>query len=232
MMESLLAQAAAVAPVDAPATGWLVDPELIDNGYRQTMAGDTIQTSFPPPEVPPQPPLWLTELFAMIADLFRWAAPFLRPTLYIVAAALVLYLLYRLVPAFAAWVDDLPFWRKPPEAEDDSIGQAEAGAARTLLAEADALAGAGRYAEAVHLLLFRSVEDIAKRRPGLVKPALTSRDLASASAIPSVARTAFSSIARAVEVSLFGGRPIDAPAWQVCRTAYSELTVPRNWAGA
>ena len=43
---------------------------------------------------------------------------------------------------------------------------------------------------------------------------------------------AFSRIARAVEISLFGGRSIDAGAWEQCRGAYAELTVPKNWARA
>ena len=46
------------------------------------------------------------------------------------------------------------------------------------------------------------------------------------------AQGAFSRIARAVEISLFGGRSIDAGAWQQCRSAYAELTVPKNWARA
>ena len=104
--------------------------------------------------------------------------------------------------------------------------------ARALLAEADALAAEGRFAEAVHLLLYRSVEDISARRPGLVRPAMTSRELAAAADLPTVARHAFSRIARAVEISLFGGRSIDAGAWEQCRSAYAELTVPKNWARA
>ncbi|MEG4003561.1 hypothetical protein [Microcoleus sp. SVA1_B3] len=35
--------------------GWLVDPELVGPSYTQTMAGDTIQTAFPPPPPPPTP---------------------------------------------------------------------------------------------------------------------------------------------------------------------------------
>ncbi len=148
-------------------------------------------------------------------------------------ALILLFLLYHFVPAFARWVDNLRFGRKRGDADaDDPVGQAEAGAARALLAEADALAAEGRFAEAVHLLLYRSVEDIEGRRPGLVKPAMTSRDLADAHDLPSVARGAFGRIARAVEISLFGGRSIDAGAWEQCRAAYAELTVPKNWARA
>ncbi len=224
-----LAQAAAAAPDQ----GWLLDPELVDPGYAQTIAGKEIQTSFPPPEPPPQTPEWLKTLFEAIANFFQWAAPAAKPLMWLGAALLVLFILYHFVPAFAQWVDNLPLRRRREELDEaDMVGRAEAGAARALLAEADALAEEGRFAEAVHLLLYRSVEDIEGRRPGLVKPAMTSRELAEANDLPSVARGAFSRIARAVEISLFGGRAIDAGAWQQCRSAYAELTVPKNWARA
>src|SRR3546814_10172873 len=91
--------------------------------------------------------------------------------MWIAVALILLFLLYHFVPAFARWVDNLRLRRKARgDDEADLIGQAEAGAARALLAEADALAAEGRFAEAAHLLLYRSVEDIEGRRPGLVKP--------------------------------------------------------------
>ena len=145
---------------------------------------------------------------------------------------LLLIILYHFVPAFADWVDNIRFGRKRREVEQEVVGEAEAGRARARLADADALAAAGRFAEAIHLLLYRSVDDIENRRPGLVRPAMTSRELAEAHDLPSVARTAFSRIARAVEISLFGGRAIDERAWSECRSAYAELTVPQNWARA
>lgn len=214
--------------------GWLLDPELVDPAYSQTIAGGEIQTAFPPPPPPPPPtPEWLKSLLNAIGNFFEWSAPAAKPLMWIGIALILLFLLYHFVPAFARWVDNLRFGRKRGDADaDDPVGQAEAGAARALVAEADALAAEGRFAEAVHLLLYRSVEDIEGRRPGLVKPAMTSRDLADAHDLPSVARGAFSRIARAVEISLFGGRSIDAGAWEQCRAAYAELTVPKNWARA
>ncbi|MDT7529839.1 DUF4129 domain-containing protein [Sphingopyxis sp. SE2] len=214
--------------------GWLLDPELVDPAYSQTIAGGEIQTAFPPPPPPPPPtPEWLKSLLNAIGNFFEWSAPAAKPLMWIGIALILLFLLYHFVPAFARWVDNLRFGRKRGDADaDDPVGQAEAGAARALLAEADALAAEGRFAEAVHLLLYRSVEDIEGRRPGLVKPAMTSRDLADAHDLPSVARGAFGRIARAVEISLFGGRSIDAGAWEQCRAAYAELTVPKNWARA
>ena len=232
MISLWMAQTSAAA--DTSSQAWLLDPELVDPGYSQTIAGGEIQTAFPPPPPPPSPPPeWLKSLFDAIGNFFQWSAPAAKPLLWIGLAVVVLFLLYHFVPAFARWVDNLRYGRKTGETEDvDSIGFAEAGAARALLAEADALAAEGRFAEAVHLLLYRSVEDIEGRRPGLVKPAMTSRDLAEAQDLPTIARDAFSRIARAVEISLFGGRSIDAGAWQTCRSAYAELTVPKNWARA
>ncbi|PZQ23380.1 MAG: DUF4129 domain-containing protein [Sphingopyxis macrogoltabida] len=232
MMSIWIAQASAAA--GSSDQGWLVDPELIDPGYGQTIAGGTIQTGFPPPEPPPETPAWLQSLIDGIGNFLGWSAPAFKPIAWIGAALIALFLLYHLVPAFRRVVDD---WiarrrRRGTAEEIDLAGQAEAGAARALLAEADALAAEGRFAEAVHLLLYRSVEDIEGRRPGLVRPAMTSRDLAEARDLPAVARGAFSRIARAVEISLFGGRSIDAGAWQQCRDAYSDLTVARNWARA
>lgn len=235
MMSLWIAQASATAagaPRADTDVGWLIDPELVDPAYGQTMAGGTIQTGFPPPPPSPETPAWLEALLRAIGRFIEFASPAFMPLLWLAVALLALFLLYHLVPAFRDWVDSLPFRRKRGEEEEIETGAAEAGAARALLAEADALAAAGRFAEAVHLLLYRSVEDIEGRRPGLVRPAMTSRELAAAHDMPAVARGAFSQIARAVEISLFGGRTIDAGAWQACRGAYAELTVPKNWARA
>ena len=101
--------------------------------------------------------------------------------------------------------------------------------ARAWLEEADALAREARFAEAIHHLLFRSIEDIASRRPALVRRALTSRELAAAHSIPERARALFAAIARLVERSLFGGRPVNEGDWLQARQAYSDFAVPTAW---
>jgi hypothetical protein len=102
--------------------------------------------------------------------------------------------------------------------------------ARALLEDVDALAAQGRFAEAVHVLLFRSIADIQGRMPHLVRPALTSRDIARSSGLPEVARTAFSGIARVVERSHFGGAPVGADDFAECRSAYEAFAFPEVWA--
>jgi hypothetical protein len=98
-----------------------------------------------------------------------------------------------------------------------------------LLSDADRLAGEGRYAEAIHLLLFRSIEDIDAKRPHAVKPALTSRDILELQALPSAARRALSRLVTTVEWSFFGGRPVDATDFSACRRAYEEFAFPESW---
>jgi len=102
-------------------------------------------------------------------------------------------------------------------------------AARTLLADADRLAAEGRFAEAAHLLLLRSIEDLDSRRPRTVRRALTSREIASLDALPESARPAFGSIARVVERSLFGGAAVDAGDFAACRQAYEDFALPAGW---
>ena len=232
LIPQLAAPAPARAESDAAAldNGWLADGELVDAAYGETMAAANIQTSLPPPAPEPSPPEWLMTIFEALGRFFEWSGPALKYALWVLAALLLLYFAYRLVPGFAAWVDRLRQRREPHEV--GAIGIAEATAARARLADAEALARAGRFAEAVHLLLYRSIDDIAARRPGLVRPALTARDIAGAEGLPGTARTAFARIARAVEVSLFGGRPVDAAVWEECRQAYGALTVPQGWASA
>jgi hypothetical protein len=98
------------------------------------------------------------------------------------------------------------------------------------LAEADRLAGEERYAEAVHVLLFRGVDDIRDQHPELFRRAMTSREIAAMSALPERARSHFGAIAAVVEHSFFGGRPVDAEGWSRCRRAYEAFAARESWA--
>ena len=47
MISLWIAQASTAS--EPSSQGWLLDPELVDPGYSQTIAGGEIQTAFPPP---------------------------------------------------------------------------------------------------------------------------------------------------------------------------------------
>jgi hypothetical protein len=180
--------------------------------------------------------------FGPIGRFFRWIGrfipdlPYAEIFLWLAIAAVAASLLWMIVTRLREGSWRWPKWRrrKAPsqDAPEEEAWQPEAGPAREWLEEADALAARGLYAQAAHHLLLRSVEDIGKRRPGLVKPALTSRDLARATAVPSRARELFATIAAVVERSLFGGRSVGADDWSSCRAAYADFARQPSWSAA
>jgi predicted lipid-binding transport protein (Tim44 family) len=139
-------------------------------------------TNAPPPT---EPPAWLRSISEFLGSLFSGLGPVFTVLFWAAVAALIAFLLYMLVPAIRDWVDAFVFRRKQrDETEDAEDWHPSAESARNLLAEADALAAEGRFGDAVHLLLGRSLEDIDRRRPGLLKPAMTSRVIAVEPALP------------------------------------------------
>jgi len=176
------------------------------------------------PQAPqPRTPEWLKAIARWLHD----AWPVLKVLTWITLGAIALFILYMIVSQFVdlRW----PWRRTAEEAPEEPEWRPDAAPVRALLEEADALAAAGRYAEAARLILLRSVEDIMKRRPGLVRPATTSRDLAATPEIPPAARPAFASIANVVEISLFADRGATAEAWHRARTAYADFALAGNW---
>lgn len=194
---------------------------------------------------PREPPAWLKSFFRWLGEalepvrrFFAWLlgflpdAPVARALLWAMLALLAAALLWAVVERLRHGEWRLPRRRARAVAvEPEPEWAPEAAQTRGWLQEADALAAQGRYAEAAHHLLFRSIEDLARRRPQLVRPALTSRELAAAPAVPPAARGPFVRIAGLVERSLFGGRPVGPDDWTHARAAYADFALPRAWRG-
>ncbi|HEX8381122.1 MAG TPA: DUF4129 domain-containing protein [Allosphingosinicella sp.] len=212
--------------------------------HEALKADPSIQFTLRPAPPPPRAPQWISDfskwLDETVGPFFRWIgsfmpdAPYARILLWTVlavAAAAFAVMLYRRIRE-GEWRLGRRRTAAPAEAPaEEETWAPEAAPARSWLREADALAAQGRYAEAVHHLLFRSIEDIGRRRPRLVRPALTSRELASAEALPVPARSLFARIAGLVERSLFGGRAVGADEWTSARAAYADLVLPGTWRG-
>lgn len=219
-------------------------PDQFAGAYKSLRADPSIQFNLTPAKPEPQSPQWLRDFFDWLGQIFEpvgkllsWLgslvpdAPYARIlmwTVILVVAGAVLWAVYnRLVEG--EWRLRRP--RPAPLADlelDDEWAPGDA-PARSWLEEAEALAREGRYAEAIHHLLFRSIEDIARRRPNVVRPALTSRELAASGAVPERARALFAGIARLVERSLFGGRPVGEPDWIEARDSYAEFALAGAW---
>ncbi|MGP7796722.1 DUF4129 domain-containing protein [Sphingomonas sp. CLY1604] len=207
-------------------------------------ADPSVQFTLTRPPPPPEPPEWLRTLGRWIADalrpvgrLLRWLsdlmpdAPYARILLWMLLAGVAVAAIAMIVERVRSGEWRLPARRRrdAAPASDEDSWVPDAAPARAWLREADRLAADGRFAEAIHYLLFHSIDDIARRRPALRRPSLTSRELASAGLLPAAVRPLFARIAALVERSLFGGRPVAEADWQEARAAYADLALPQRW---
>lgn len=204
-------------------TGSASTTRTIAEAHARLKGHGEIQFDLPDVKPPEPPPSWLIDFMRFFESLGP-GSRFVFWGLVIAGAALILFLVgrglvrrLRVSRSVAAAAEPAAAWR--PEEK----------VARTLLAEADAMAEAGRYDEAAHLLLHRSLEDIARRRPRLLRPALTSREIARVPALPEAVRGAFAAMAAPVERSLFGGRALARSDWEEARAAYSAFALPEAW---
>ncbi|WP_287229765.1 DUF4129 domain-containing protein [Mesorhizobium sp.] len=200
------------------------EAEWLARAHEQLISDKSIQFDLPA-YVPPQPPDWLKSLLDLLSslgpymiDLF-WGA--------VLSGVAIILLLVFLEMKGIAW--RLPWQRARRETDAEEAWRPDAGAAQILLSEADALAARGDYDEAVHLLLRRSVADIAGRLPDFLRPSLTARDIAAAASVPAKARAAFAEIARIVEAALFARRPVGAEGWRQARGAYERFVFRDAW---
>ncbi len=171
----------------------------------------------PPP--PLHTPAWLIALGEWLGKALAAAAPVLKIVFWLGVAAAVLLVIWLIVREVAG----VRFARR-------RRARADPRKARALLENADRLAAMGRYDQAVRLILHRGVEDIDARRPAVLRPALTAREIAALAVVPAPARTAFARIAAVVEFSAFAGRPIGQDAFAHCREAYEAFVSPEAWA--
>lgn len=197
--------------------------------WEAVRADQAIQ--YAPVRVPPPQPReanWLDDFFRWLGDMlsplgeaFGLSWPVFKWVLLAIGVAAAALLLWRMLGPVLGWRP-----RERSEQEEAGWGP-DTGAAIALLDDADRLAAEGRYDEATHLLLQRSVGQIAAARPDLIEPATTARELAELTALPEAARTAFATIASRVERSLFALRALGAEDWQVARAAYAEFALAR-----
>lgn len=197
--------------------------EAVREAHARLLQDKSLQFDLPVYKAPEQPD-WMKPF----AEFLQALEPALKWVFWIGLAVIVGLILYAIIrellrlrgPAAraqkAATLAE-PEWR--PETQ----------AALDLLAEADALAARGQHAQAAHLLLLRSVQDIEKRQPRALRVSFTTREIAALKALPEAARPAFALIGRAVERSLFGGAPVDAGDFAECRRAYEAFALPEGW---
>jgi hypothetical protein len=213
-----------------PAASLAIAPDRLQQAHARFLHDPSFQFAFADFQRPPtHPPAWLLALLNFLKALGGGIAA-LRYLFWLVLGVGAVIILVFLAREFI-------LFRKPNRTPKTGhkLGpeswRPTAAKAKALLDDADRLAREGRFAEAAHVLLFRSIEDIQAHIPRLIVPSLTSRDIARLEALPAPAKSAFGLIAGHVEKSLFGGRPLDAGGFAECRSAYEAFAFPDTWAG-
>lgn len=195
-------------------------PEAVAKAVEQVYAPGNYQTELPkeaPPEAPRQP--WeLPDAVKEIIAIVFW-------TLVVVGGLLLLFYLVNALPSLQAAL-------RRRKADAGLLGAGGASAAdadrerlELALAEADRLAGQGAFGAALHLLLLYCLNEL-RRRFGLsLPPAFTSREIVTAAGLPEIRRDGLKVIVSAVEVSHFGGRPVDAATYRLCRERCEDVVL-------
>jgi len=202
--------------------------DQFDDAFRAMKRDDKLQ--FVLPERPPPPKIdWLENLFKAIGKFITAIMPLLEVLFWLGLALIVGAILYFI----GREIYNTHLERQPKmdveETSPPPLYTPDEDQARILLEDIDAMAAEGRFEEAVHTLLFRSIQDIDIRRPNTIRRSLTSREIAALTILTPATREAFAKIGSVVETSYFGGRKIGREEFDICRAAYAQFVRKETW---
>lgn len=194
----------AASPVNGATFG---KGEAAIQAVELAIAREAIQRDMPGPDVDKA---WTWKINPEIARVLLWGG--------VIFGAVVIVM---------AMHDALPGWdrsrRLESEARDESLGPSGRDPMAAARLEADDLARAGRYAEAMHMLLLRSLAELRDKLKVTFADSLTSREILRRAPLGEFGRSAFAEIVRAVERVVFGEARADEAAYQACRESYEAL---------
>lgn len=119
-----------------------------------------------------------------------------------------------------------------PEAETHERMQAASAAIIDRpLGDAEELARRGAFAEAIHTLLLRTLQELARSAAVRVGPATTSREVLARVPLLADARTALAGLITAVEITHFGAEPASVADYERCRDQFHVFAAAFRGAG-
>jgi hypothetical protein len=121
--------------------------------------------------------------------------------------------------------DSLPVWSRSRKiaARDEIVSSTPAGRLEDAQVEADDLARDGQYSEAMHVLLFKSLNEIHRQLGVSFAVSLTSREILRRIQLSDIGRNALAAIIVSVERTYFGGRPASQADYSDCRSNFDVL---------
>jgi hypothetical protein len=147
---------------------------------------------------------------------------FWKIVLYVVAAILVVAVVTAFVRAFLSREREKKEVRPAAVPAHDPARPVPAAA----FDDADRLAHEGRFAEAIHALLLRTLAGLSERGVGLADSS-TSREIVRDAALTGEARSELGGLVESVEVSRFGSVVPDAAEYAACRARFERLAGAR-----
>ena len=202
----------------------IYDEDLLRDSFRELKRDESIQYDLAD-VIPPKPQSAFSKALSdFFIGLFKILFPILELCFWIGLGALFMSALYMIGRAIYETRFAKPVKKEKHEDPEIPLYEPARAQARILLDEVDRLAAEGKYGEAVHTLLFRSIQDIDRNRPNVIRRSLTAREIGSLSILTQNSRQAFSTIAGVSELSHFGGNPIGKSGFDIARQAYAQLT--------
>jgi hypothetical protein len=124
--------------------------------------------------------------------------------------------------------DLIPMWRAGTgnawTQEEGAAGDGAPGDQAVILEAADELAAAGRFVEAMHVLLLQGLAHMRQRLDQQFSDSLTSREILYSTNLPEAARSALRDVVNRVELTYFGKRPAALNDYTACRESFNALT--------
>lgn len=142
-------------------------------------------------------------------------------------AQLLMYILMIAgIVALVFWaVSELSgYWKDKPDDDAEGLAGGDDDAVVTRpLGDADALAQQGKFGEAIHVLLLRTLLELSARGDKPLPDSLTSREILRRVDVPDDARNALSGLITAVEVSHFGEAVPGEPEYHACLQRFQQF---------
>jgi hypothetical protein len=135
-----------------------------------------------------------------------------------IAVGILLYAMRDLIPIWRSGTGDA--WTQ----EEETLGAGGPGDQAVVLGEADELAAAGHFVEAMHVLLLQGLAHMRRRLDQQFSDSLTSREILYSTNLPEAARGSLRDVVDRVELTYFGKRPAALADYTACRESFNALT--------
>lgn len=193
-----------------------IDDTQVQESRDLVLESGPYQTERPEP---PEP-----ELHGDPLTLPDWLIPIILLIIGAIVLAMILMFLFNLWQSRAGFKIKRNRDRQTVERVETPVSARQKAVDERTLAEADQLAAAGRFTDAIHLLLLVAMDRLKRELGNRVTPALTSREVLGEAPIPEAAVGPLTRMVSLSEIKHFGGRDAVAADYDQCRQDFLQFS--------